>query len=282
MKMSWLRWAATSSVACALMFKAPPTAEAGTCYVEHDWRIVPKPLTVAPPNTHVWLFAPPDWDQRICDLAHRQGEEPVCHQGPFSLRLFDAPTRETTRAQPLPTEVRIFRNAKNAVVELIPRTPLVSGRRYDVQIVDARGLEVRLASTFRVQGKPDTGAPSFRLVDPPKKPKAPKGKGRVITIDMFEYKPGIVVYGEKSADTSLFAVWAGPAGTPIDFSRPPSIYERGGQDLGGNILMDLGGSDMCGSSNFVLPRQKTIRIGFRAVDLAGNASPAADMDVTVP
>ena len=137
---------------------------------------MPRPFTVAPPNTHVWLFAPPDWDQRICDLEAGQGEKPVCHQGPFGVKLFHAPTRATSRAQPLPADVRVFRNSKNAVVELVPCAALISGRRYDVPIVDARGSEVRLASTFRVGGKADKDAPSFQVTEPPKPPKAIKKK----------------------------------------------------------------------------------------------------------
>ena len=68
----------------------------------------------------------------------------------------------------------------------------------------------------------------------------------------------------------LYAAWKGPAGKPIDFTRPPDGYAWD-TDPGSSILVVLGSPDVCIPHNFDVPEDKPeLQIGIAAVDLAGN------------
>ena len=268
--------------ACALATHATHTAQAGSCYGERPWRSFPEAMTAAPPNTHFWLFSPPDWDRRVCDETPKADPtEPKCREGEYALQLHAAPSAIAPR-QALAADVHVYRSEKGAVTELVPRAALAAGRRYEVRLVDAQGREVRLVGTFRVQGPADHKAPSLAEIKSAERYRPPpvqisKSGARILTIDMYDSKPGVVVELAKPSRASFFAVWVGEPGKSIDFSAPPNTYDRA--NSGSVFELDLGGSDMCGASTFVIPDRDAVRIGIRAVDLAGNRSQGRGVDV---
>lgn len=270
---------------CALGTHATNEAQAGSCYREQPWRSFPGAMTAAPPNTHFWLFSPRDWDRRVCDETPNEENqpEPKCQQGEFTLQLHAAPSAASARKdQALAADVHVYRSEKGAVTELVPRAALAAGRRYEVRLVDAQGREVRLVGTFRVKGPADHKAPSLGKIKSaerhrPSPVQSMKNGARILTIDMYDSKPGVVVGFAKPSRAPLFAVWIGESGKPIDFSAPPNTYDRA--NSGSVFELDLGGSDMCGASTFVIPDRDAVRIGIRAVDLAGNRSQGREVDV---
>jgi len=279
--------AALGLLLVAVVSHAPTPAAATTCYPQAAFWSLPTPLTAAPPNTHFWLFAPANWSRRICtEVAFQTGDASECDEGQFSLRLVEAPSRTGARPQrPIPADLRVHSNEKVAVVELIPRSLLPAGRRYDAEIVDEQGRFVRLAGTFKVKGLADREAPAWSGITGawgihPEQPVTDGKRG--IVIDMTEYKPGISVQATPPVGSALFAVWVGEVGKPIDFSQPPDLYETHSALLSnGALVIDLGGSDLCWASPFVVPARDAIRLGMAAVDLAGNRSAPSQTDVAL-
>ena len=269
------------------MLLSTSVSDAATCYVEHAWRSVPRPLTEAPTNTHFFLFAPPDWNQRVCDGRWK----PRCRNGSFSLKLFESRTRENLgRPRHVAAEARVHETKRSSVIELVPRAALAPKRRYEAWLVE-RGNKngARLVGTFRVGPKADLTAPSWSGIKravyqpavppPPLLPNHPSGR-RVVTItSWFNEKSGLQIYGPPASGADLVAVWAGDPGKPIDYSKPPATYEsyRGN---GNTIpLVDLGFTSDCADSTFEVPDRDAIRIGLKFIDLAGNASAPSEIDV---
>jgi len=89
----------------------------------------------------------------------------------------------------------------------------------------------------------------------------------------------VVELQDKLTDEKQYrvAIWMGGADGKIDYKKPPTTYARGS-------TMYLGHPSTCGTANFSFPKQKALKLGFKLVDLAGNASGQSEfvIDTTKP
>jgi len=74
------------------------------------------------------------------------------------------------------------------------------------------------------------------------------------------------------------AIWMAGSDGKIDYKKPPVTYEQTADTLW------LGHPSTCSPANFLFPKQQSLKLGVKLVDLAGNASTASEitLDLTKP
>jgi hypothetical protein len=83
---------------------------------------------------------------------------------------------------------------------------------------------------------------------------------------------------DKRATQYRVGIWIAGSDGKIDYKKPPVTYEQTGDTLW------LGHPSTCSPANFLFPKSKTLKLGVKLVDLAGNASTASEfvLDTTKP
>jgi hypothetical protein len=187
-----------------------------------------------------------------------------------TLSLRTAPLPGKPRA-PIAATERAWTTTDVERATLVPDAPLAPRTAYELWT--SRGEIVGL---FTTGDAPDTTPPTFRGVE----------GARVLerTGPIECGLPRLVANGKALATDDrteqrdiLYAVWAEPGA--IDYTKPPRGWTTAEDDRRGRGFTLTYGSTEQGDDDLDLPAKRPLRIGIRAIDLAGNAS--APSEVTV-
>jgi hypothetical protein len=190
---------------------------------------------------------------------------------PAMVSLWQRPARGPAAA--IAVTRRLLVSARQRIVELVPEAPLQPHTLHDV-VLDAGGRRETL-------GQFQTGASLDRA--------PPQWEG-ILLISYQENetpnscetrKPYIKLARGEAQDpdsplsTLAYALWAADAAGRIDYRRPPLLYE-----FSASRILYLGQPGQCSLDNFTLPlKARSLRLGVRLVDPAGNASTPSEITV---
>jgi hypothetical protein len=240
----------------------------------------PAPLAPAAIDSHVWLTLASDWDSG-------EGRELVLR----SARVTGAP------AVTIPVLRRDTPGHRETTIELAPSVPLVANTRYEVWMVGpSHAGPPRFVSTFKTSAARDRLAPAWsgrvaleRYFDPARRPgtidvSLPSARTLWLTTDL-------ATDDNDPAAPVLFGLWLADASGVFAYDRPAAAYLRqdprarmlarpGSQPTVSLRLGGGGGAVDCDVSNFDIPADtRSLRVGVRALDLAGNATTATELTV---
>lgn len=202
----------------------------------------------APTNTHVYLWVP---------VNYGRGRSPAPRHR-FVLRE----ASDTGKQDVVPTTRRDFAMGSLEMIELAPVRPLKPKTHYAV-IDDDKESVLEFTTTTAA----DTTAPSWTGIR-----RAGHYADHVVCCMCRTGSPYVEVELDKPTDDGmkgdafLYEVWIADAAGRIDYAQPPTMVVRGYPDF------YLGHPSIRSPPNFAFPRQSSLELGVRAIDLAGNAS----------
>ena len=268
---------ASLALVAALSVATPHDAVA-ICGRGPDVGVLPTLAMLGPSNTHVWIRLPAGWETRgIC--ASRAD----CPGGAFELSLRRAPVAGRPPLA-IPVTTAHSRAGAFATEELVPAAPLEEGT-YEVWCVDRRNAaRGRIVAVFRVGGEDDRTAPLWPGVKSAWYVRPPASRGGVIMLPGECGDPLVVLdvaraHDEGTRDEGIrYAVWKAAPGAAIDYRAPPLLFAAAELEGASGARIALGNTDS-GDSDFTGDGGRPMKLGVRAVDLAGNASVPSEIVV---
>ena len=243
-----------------------------------DVFFVPYGDRVAPLDTHVRLTLPTDWQTHAIDCSARYDgpTAAACQTSRFDLVLRTAPAMGS-RVEVVTTTARASSSGDIAQVELVPTAPLRARTRYEVWHEDA--TRRRIVATFETGDTTDRAAPTWKGI---------KSAARVRSSIECDVDGIDVVASQANDDTTppsqiRYGVWVADERGRIDYDAPPLVHvaaDGSARRQGGDpdeITIPLGTGAI---HDFVVPaRKSTLKLGLRAIDLAGHASAPSETSV---
>lgn len=242
-----------------------------------DVSFVPYGDDSAPLNTHERITLVKTWRTQpiACSGALGTPAAGACKPARMVLVLRTAPVAGKPMKE-VPTDVRESVSAEIATVELVPRTLLAPNTRYDVwHEAESDAHTRRVVATFVTSDITDLVPPNFRGI---------KSAHRVTSALECE-TDGVVVSVWAATDSVTpaaqlrYGVWVPQGDATIDYNAPPTLIVAA-ETLQGRIpdpstvQLSLGAGAL---PDLAVPKgARTLRLGIRALDLAGNASPASE------
>jgi len=237
----------------------------------------PPPVTVslrrgvaAPLNARPVLVAPAAW----------RGSKPLV--------LATAPRVGQPRTR-VELRERAWTSAGHERIELTPAKELSPATVY--QLESSTG---DVFGVFTTGAKPDTTPPTWaglssgRLWQPPQ-------RGRPVQIpgecgdDLITLEASAAATDDQTPAADLrYALWAGDAKAPLDYKAPPRTWIRADFEeqkrltpasRGTPRFYLLFGSTEAELMDFELPKTRPLKIGIKAIDLAGNESAASELSL---
>jgi hypothetical protein len=253
----------------------PAPTRACTCAAQ-TIQVLPGSDVAAPTNTHVWVLIPDyeEWRDGVgakdaevnVGLRRRTGSEPA-PKGKKGKKGKQAP------AEPRTVEVdrSDVASGKWRMVQLAPKGELDAKTRYQVIMWIGAGKQ-EVVGEFTTGGGPDTVAPTFAGVKKASMQRdgeaAKCGSGlalaRLILGDVADE-------GGAGKDALIYGLWTAGSDGKVAYDQPPATYlfARGGK-------LVVGKASMCTIENYVFPKDvKSLIVGVRAIDLAGNKADTA-------
>lgn len=222
----------------------PAPAEACSC---DDQRVRAAIEKTAPTNTHVMPW--------FADGVYKMAPA-------FTLR-------EASGTQAIAFDRHDVKAGSFTVAELVPKQALRAKTAYE--IVDRGGAYVL---EFTTTAGNDTKAPEWKGTRAASYVRQPAACCMCHTGNPYVRVDTGAFSDDHGKDTVVFAVWIADAGGKIDYKQPPATYVQPWK-----AELALGHPSICGSNNFDLPAGKTLRIGVRPVDLAGNVGTASELKI---
>jgi len=199
----------------------------------------------------------------------------------------------------LVANVTSFGMEQERIVELVPRELLARHRRFEIMLSASNGPP-RSIGTFNVGAEIDARAPVWKgLTRAEILGRRPQSSGKdaggvIVESSASRDRPWLIAEapaatdgattGSTPAAAMAYGLWvASTPGATIDYTRPPVSYvsRRKGVILAGRDAA-YPENDLCDLPLLPLPSgQTTLRVGIRAVDWAGNASPPSEVTVNV-
>lgn len=265
------------SVALGLIAIAVARDAGAICGRPGDVIFVPHGDRVAPLNAHVRLELPATWRTTALDCSKPSDAPPpsACRPGRFELVLRPALTSRT-EGNDVATTKRESVLADAGTVELIPTRLLVAHTRYEVWLQDdSTTHRSRIVAIFTTGDAVDRQAPTW------------SGITRAFRHhDLGECeRDEIAILAPPASDDQTpasqirYGIWIGRGQGRIDYDAPPLTYaesspivQRAGVDRA-EVGLSLG------SEAVVRPGERFLKIGLRALDLAGNASTPSETTV---
>jgi len=242
-----------------------------------DVSFVPYGDNTAPLNAHARVTLSSSWRTLPIECSGPFGAPVAGTCAPRRMRMVlrTAPMAGKPRKD-IPTDVRESVSAETATVELVPRALLAPNTRYDVwHEAEGDAHPRRVVATFVTSDITDLVPPNFRGI---------KSAHRVTSAVECE-SDGIVVSVWAATDSVTpaaqlrYGVWVPHGDAVIDYNAPPTVIVAA-EELQtripdpGTVQLSLGAGAL---PDFVVPKNvRTLRLGIRALDLAGNASPASE------
>lgn len=165
-------------------------------------------------------------------------------------------------------------SASVTVVEMVPKAKLTPSTEYE--IVRLEGDVPEVVGSFTTGAKELTAAPAWKGV---KSAQYLKDTAVCCVCNTSDPYAMIELASDDKAATQLrIGIWMAGSDGKIDYKKPPVTYEQFGQSF------SLGHPSTCSPANFLFPKTKALRLGFKLVDLAGNTSTASEyvLDTTKP
>ncbi len=168
-------------------------------------------------------------------------------------------------------------SASMTVLEMLPKAKLLANTEYE--IVRLEGDVPGVVGSFATGAKELTAAPVWKGVKT-----AQYLKDTAVCCVCNTSDPYAMIElanpdgDEKSARQRRIGIWMSGNDGKIDYKKPPVTYEPFDQ------VFSLGHPSTCSPANFLFPKTKTLTLGFKLVDLAGNTSTASEvvLDTTKP
>lgn len=239
----------------------------------------PPPIVVAPhrglpvpTNAHVMVTAPAAW------------------RGDATLFLVTAPRTDDGRVLPS-TRVALreqsWRAAGTERIDLTPLVPLSPSTAYELRSSRGEILGVFTTSVLRDERPPTwSGLQSGALYEAPASTPGSGGKKAIAPLECGSDR--IRLRGTSAAtddqtptDEIRYALWAGTPGAPLPYASPPLTWStRATYPAQAQSPLEFAlvyGSTEQESMDFELPKGRPLRVGVKAIDLAGNATEASEL-----
>jgi hypothetical protein len=177
----------------------------------------------------------------------------------------------------VPVDYRTMGSGSLGVLEMMPRTKLDPRTEYEIVSVTGND-QPRVAGKFETGTRSLTGKPTFNGFSKTGYYKAVPVCCMCMTDDPYAQ---LTMKDESPDDKSgdfRVAVWTAGADGKIDYAKPPTTYTRAYSELW------LGHPSICSPANFSFAKSKTLKLGIKLVDIAGNASAPTEvvLDTTKP
>lgn len=260
---------------------------------------VPPPIGVrAPRNVRPRVTLHANWRTR--SFCPPWGVDRGCISGRFDLEL--RPARRSASARPddrVAVDLRESSSGDVATVEIVPRgQALLEARtRFEILYTELDGKEPsRIVASFETGDTVDTTPPSWSGVTSHEQigvaapAPTPKPSSKVVTLDEVGCGgPGLRFLGPSPAtddqtrpEDMRYAIWMANASGSIDYLQPPLAIVRGSAEVhrapaATTLAITFGGSPP--PSDFSFPSgagKRPVKVGIRAIDLAGNLSIASE------
>jgi hypothetical protein len=221
-------------------------------------QVTPSPTDTAPLNARIRVIVPVDPSVSTFELAVAGKKQPKKAKKKKKKKVKKGRIVEVQRSD--------LRSGALWFVELAPRELLESGTRYELSMVSAGGAPAVIGEITTGQ-MPDQVPPAWTGVSKTELTKLTASPGSCATgkpFAVFQHKP------EK--DAAVYAVWVAEDGAAIDYGKPPRAWLR---DWAGTLT--LGPASICTPSNLELQASGKLRVGFKALDHAGNASAPSEV-----
>lgn len=238
--------------------------------------VLPTYFLTGPPNAEVRLTLAKDW--RTTGFC-ADGSLATCSGVAMELELRAAP-RNGGPPFSIPFTGAHSESGAFATEVLRPASPLAAGL-YEIRAVERSArVEPKVVAIFKVAGEPDRLAPTWTGLTSARWVR--RARAGSVVIEPECGAPLIQLEGARATDDMTsdvavsFAIWLAQPGAAIDYARPPLLYARA-DELGSTLRIALGNTEET-TSNFATAaaNAKTpypaIKLGVRAVDLAGNMS----------
>lgn len=241
-------------ISAALFAAIPAHAICGRPPPIHVW---PHRGVPVPTNAHVFMTAPATW------------------RADATMTLVTAPRKDR------PTErtglkEQSWRAAGTERFELTPLSPLLPSTTYELR--SSRGEILGVFTTSVIEDKhPPTwgGLRSGRVW------KERRGPGVTVSPEcgnelVLLEGPSQAIDDQTQSVDIRYALWAARAGAPIDYGSPPLTWTTRDRDLPTRFTLQYGSSSP-EEMDFELPKDRPLRVGVKAYDLAANATDASEV-----
>lgn len=263
---------------------------------------VPPPIGVrAPRNVRPRVTLHASWRTR--SFCPPWGVDRGCIAGRFDLELRPARRSASARDDRVAVDLRESSSGDVATVEIVPRgQALLEPRtRFEILYTELDGKEPsRIIASFETGDALDTTPPSWSGVTSHEQlavaaAPTPKPSSKVVTLDEVACGgPGLRFLGPAAAtddqtrpEDMRYAIWMADAAGSIDYLQPPLAIVKGSPDVhrapaATTLALTFGGSPP--PSDFSFPSgsfppgagTRPVKVGIRAIDLAGNLSIASE------
>jgi len=177
----------------------------------------------------------------------------------------------------VPVDYRTMGSGGMGVIELVPRSKLEPRTEYEIMEV-AGSDPPKSVGRFETGTRVLAGRPAFAGFAKSGYYKAVPVCCMCRTADPYaELEIKDPMPEDKSGDFRV-AVWIAGADGKIDYSRTPTTYTQADSSIW------LGHPSICSPANFSFPKSRALKLGFKLVDVAGNASTPTEvtLDTTKP
>lgn len=240
-------------VAASALSTVPADASCGRSPPIRVWphRGVPVPM-----NAHVLITAPATW------------------RGDATLLLVTAPRRGRATDR-VAVKEEAWRTAEVERIELTPLAPLAPSTAYELR--SSRG---EVLGAFTTSVMEDKRAPTWSGVT---RGSLYRFRAGVIDVEcgtsLLDVEgPSEAVDDQTTSEDIRYAVWAGKPGAPLDYTLPPLAWTaRSPYRSEGRFGLDYGSSEF--GNDIDLPKERPLRIGIKAYDLANNATAPSEITV---
>jgi len=184
--------------------------------------------------------------------------------------------RKKVSGDTITVDYRNIGSAATTVIELMPKTKLAANSEYEIVRNDLDAPQV--VGSFTTGTREVTGTPAWKGIAKANYYKAVPVCCMCMTADPYAEIVFKEPLDDKKATQYRVAIWMAGADGKIDYRKSPVTYDTA------DSTMWLGHPSTCSPANFLFPKQKALKLGFKLVDLAGNASSAAEvtLDTTKP
>lgn len=242
-----------------------------------DVHVLPTYFLTGPPNTEVRLTLRKAWRTNgFCSDQARAS----CAGVSMDLEL-RAPPADGKPPRSIAFAATHSASGAFETEVLRPASPLVPGL-YEVRAVERSArVEPAVIALFRVAGEADSVAPTWAGLTSARWVRRARG-----VIDLECGSPLLQLEAARATDDMTsdvainFAIWLAQPGVTIDYTKPPLLYVNA-DERNAQLKIGLGNTEE-GTSNFApvstdaKAPYPALKLGVRAVDLAGNMSPPSE------
>jgi hypothetical protein len=241
---------AWATLIASLLAGVPAHAVCGQAPPIHVW---PHRGVPVPTNARVFVTAPITW------------------RGDATFTLQTAP-RKSQRVARIGLKEQSWRGGGTERFELTPLAPLAPSTAYEL-----RSSRDEVVGIFTTSVLEDKRPPMWSGVTRGHLWREKKG---VIPVECgvpLVHLEGAseAVDDQTTSDDIRYALWAGKPDAPLDYAAPPLTWTARAREAK-RFELNVG-SSIPGDNDFELPKERPLRVGIKAYDLAANASDPSEV-----